>query len=339
MIAKSYEIQNDTKKFLNYNFFLLYGENQGLKKDIIKSINDSINKEDSKTEKISFYENEIIDNKEKLYNNIYSGSLFSSKKIIIINYGTDKIFKEIEDIVTKYPENVFIIILSEILEKKSKLRNFFEKDKKTLCVPCYLDLEKNLRYIAQNELRKNGINLSMESINLLIEKSNSDRQNLKTEIEKVIAFAKDKKLVSIEEIKAIVNFSGEHKTDIIINECLCGNISEYKKIISELYVGTINQIYLLRILNNKILKLLNMKKLEKDYKSLDNLLDSSKPPIFWKEKPMIKKQLSIWNLKDLTKIIYEVNEVEFQCKKNPQVSRLIFFNFFTKICKKASSFS
>ena len=115
MIAKSYEIQNDTKKFLNYNFFLLYGENQGLKKDIIKSINDSINKEDSKTEKISFYENEIIDNKEKLYNNIYSGSLFSSKKIIIINYGTDKIFKEIEDIVTKYPENVAIVFEARVI--------------------------------------------------------------------------------------------------------------------------------------------------------------------------------------------------------------------------------
>ena len=189
------------------------------------------------------------------------------------------------------------------------------------------------------KFKKNKINLSMESINLLIEKSNSDRQNLKIEIEKIKAFAKDKKQVSIEEIRAIINFSGEHKTDIIINECLCGNILEYKKIISELYAGTINQIYLLRVLSNKIQKLLNIKKSEKDYKTIDNLLDSSKPPIFWKEKPMIKKQLRIWNLKDLTKIIYEVNEVELQCKQNPQVSRLIFFNFFTNICKKANSFS
>ena len=152
MIIKSYEIQNNAKKFLNYNFFLLYGENQGLKKDIIKSIYDSINLKNPKTEKISFYESEVIDNKEKLYNNIYSGSLFGSKKVIIINYGSDKIIKEIEDIATKYPENIFVIILSEILEKKSKLRNFFEKNKKTLCIPCYLDLEKNLRYIAQDEI-------------------------------------------------------------------------------------------------------------------------------------------------------------------------------------------
>ena len=154
MIIKSYEIQNKTNNFLNYNFFLLYGENQGLKKDIVESINKTANLQDSKIEFINWYESDVLENQENFYNSIYSGSLFSSKKIITISYGTDKIVKKIEDIVNKNPENTFIIVLADVLEKKSKLRYFFEKNNKTLCVPCYLDTDKSLRFIAQAELKK-----------------------------------------------------------------------------------------------------------------------------------------------------------------------------------------
>ena len=108
---------------------------------------------------------------------------------------------------------------------------------------------------------------------------------------------------------------------------------------SELYINVINQIFLLRILNNKIQRLLNMKELEANYDSLDSLLNASKPPIFWKEKPMVKKQLTIWSLNDLKKTIHEINDTEVLCKKNPQISKIIFFNFFTTLCKKANNFS
>ena len=82
-----------------------------------------------------------------------------------------------------------------------------------------------------------------------------------------------------------------------------------------------------------------MKKNENDYNNIDNLLDAAKPPIFWKEKPLVKKQLSIWNLQELNVIINEINNTELLCKKNPQISQVIFFNFFTKLCKKANNYS
>ena len=114
---------------------------------------------------------------------------------------------------------------------------------------------------------------------------------------------------------------------------------QYKKIISEFYLNTINQILLLRILSNKIQRLLKIKESSNKSNNLDNIINNSKPAIFWKEKPIVKKQLSIWNLRDLKNIISEINTTELLCKKNPQSSKVIFFNFFSKICKKASNFS
>ena len=339
MIVKSYEIQKKRIDILKYNLFLLYGENIGLKKDIKKKIQFEIKQKNTNIEISSLYESDILEDANNFYNSIYSGSLFGNTKIITLNNATDKTTRLVEDVTQKYPGNVFIIILSEILEKKSKLRNFFEKNEKTLCIPCYLDSARDLEIIILGEFKKNNINLSKESINLLVEKSNFDRSNLRNEIEKIKAYTLNKKSIDVDEIKNLVNFSGEHKTDNLINECLSGNISQYKKILSELYINTLNQIFLLRMLSNKMRRLLNMKEMENSYNNLDSLLNASKPPIFWKEKPIVKKQLTIWNIKRLEKTIDEINNIELMCKKNPNISKIIFFNFFSEICKKASNFS
>ena len=248
MIIKSYEVKKNKSNFQKNNLILLYGENLGLKKDIKNFIINEIKQNDNSAEIISLYENEIIDDKEENFINlIYSGSLFSQKKIIIVNEVTDKIIKKINDIYEKYPQDTFLIFLSGLLEKKSKVRDFFEKNKKTICIPCYLDNEKDLALIAQMELKKNNIVLSREAINLLIEKSNSDRNNLRNEIEKIKSYSLNKKNIELDEIKSLINFSGEYKSDILVNECLLGNISQYKKILSELYINTVNQILVLRI--------------------------------------------------------------------------------------------
>jgi DNA polymerase-3 subunit delta len=339
VISKSYEIERKIPDLSKHNLLLLYGENIGLKKDIRSKIKIDLNKKEQDIEILSFYENEIIDNEDDFYNSIYSGSLFSNKKMITINNGSDKILKLIEDIYIKYPENLILIIFSDILEKKSKLRIFFEKSSTALCVPCYADNNKSLETILTSELRKNNITISRESINLLIDKSNNDRNNLRNEIEKIKAYSLNKKNLSVEEIKSIANFSGEYKSDSLINECLNGDINQYKKIVPELYVNTVNYVFLLRILYNKIQKLLSIKKLESNTQNIDVLISSFKPAIFWKEKPIIKKQLSIWNQEDLKEIANKINEIELSCKKNPLLSKVIFFNFFNKLCKQASKHS
>ena len=213
------------------------------------------------------------------------------------------------------------------------------KNEKTICVPCYLDNERDLEVIAQTELKKNNIPLSREAINLLIEKSNSDRSNLRNEIEKIKSYSLNKKVLELEDIKLLINFSGDYKSDILINECLCGNIFQYKKILSELYLNTVNQILLLRIFSNKIQRLLKIKNQANKLSSIDSLISSVRPAIFWKEKPLVKKQLSIWNINNLKKILCDINNTELLCKKNPQISKNILFNFFSKICKEASNFS
>ena len=336
MIIKSYEVNKKTKNVLSNNLYLLYGENVGLKKEIRDLI---INTKNENAEYITFYENDILNDEENFYNSFYSGSLFSNKKVITINNCSDKIVKHIEKIFEKNLEDILLIIYSDILQKKSKLRNLFEKNKTAICIACYLDNERDLQNIMINELNKNNINLSREIINFVVGKSNNDRNNLKNEIEKIKAYSHKQDKIKLEDIKYLINFSGEYKSDLLINECLSGNIFQYKKMLYEFYSNTINQIYLLRILSSKVHRLLNIKRVEKEFSNMDSLLNSTKPPIFWKDKEIVKKHLKIWKKNRLKLIMSEINNTELLCKKYPQLSKIIFLNLFTKLCREANSYS
>lgn len=335
MILKSYEILNQNKNLKEKNIYLIYGENFGLKKDI----KEKITKKNINCEVINLEEDEVLKNEENFYNLIYSQSLFSETRTIIINKVTDKILNKIQDVNEKNPNNVILILLANILEKKSKIRNYFEKNINVYCVPCYEDTFRNLEMIARKELLKDNINLSNESLSLIIDRAQGDRNNLRNEIEKIIAFSGKNKNISFNQVKDLTNSFEDLKVQQFVDSCLSGNNNEFKKILDELYIDTFNYILFLKIFSRKVEKLINLKKQEYKFNSIETLINSVKPAIFWKDKPVIKTQLKIWNLKNLTDLIKNLNLTEFECKKNNKMATIIFFKFISDSFKKANNYS
>ena len=338
MILKSYEIEKSTFSFVNKKVFLIYGENLGLKKDIKLLIKESINK-NFNCESVSLHEDDILKDQNIFYDFIYSGSLFTNQKILFIDNCSDKLIKYIEDILLKFPEDITLVLISNMLEKKSKLRNFFEEKKNIFCIPCYLDTEKNLQVIAQKKFLIAKKNISNESLNLIIRKSGGDRDYLLNEINKILLFAENKEGIEYDEVKNLISSANEIKSDNLINTCLCGNQEEFKKYFSELYINSTNQILILKILSNKIQRLIKIKEKNKNDQNLDFLINNLRPSIFWKEKPLLKKQLGLWNLKNLKKKILELNKIELLCKKNPKSSSIILSDFLINTCRSVSSYS
>ena len=337
MIVKSYELSNKIAS-LAKNVYLFYGENKGLKDDLK---NHTINfiKKNKEVEIINFNEDQLLKLNDSYYNAIQTGSLFSKTKIIIINFATNKSFDFVNFLLEKNINDVNLILISNILEKKSKLRQLGEKSTDTICVPCYYDTQKSLSIIMNNALRENKINISSESVNLLIENSGGDRHNLKNELGKIVAYAKNKKTVSFEEVKRLVNSQENLEIDEITTNCLCGNLTRFKRSLNFISFGNINHILLIKILSRKIEKLTQYQEAQKDYPNIDSLINNVKPPIFWKEKPNVKKHLEVWKDKNLNELIAEINIIEEKYKQHYDVSKIILNDFIVKLCKKANNYS
>jgi len=319
MIIKSFEI-NKINLTLN-NLFLFYGKNEGFKNEVTKNILKN------KSNILNYEEKEILENEDNFVENLLTKSLFDGEKIIIIKRVTDKMLKVLEQITEKQINDIKIILNADVLETKSKLRSFFEKDKTLVCVPFYPDNDQTLSKLAYSFLREKKISISPFNINLVVNKCSGDRATLINELQKIEYFSKSGKKIDSENILKLVNLNENHSISELVDSCLAKNKKKIIVILNENNFSNEECIMIVRSFIIKAKKLLALSKTFENNKNIDLTISSAKPPIFWKDKEITKQQIYKWSPKNIKQLIYALSEKEFQIKKNINNSINLIIDF------------
>ena len=327
MIIKAYEHQKIKK--LNNKIFLFYGENDGYKNQVIKDV--FIN--DFKGNIERFDEVEILSNFENFISSLRNKSFFNELKLILIARVTEKITKLIDELLNKEINDIIIVLNAPTLEKKSKLRSIFEKEKNLICIPFYKDDNRTLSQLANNFFKKNKISISQEIINLIVERSSGDRINLNNELNKISLFLLSKEKINIEDVIKLTNLAENYSISELVDNCLSKNINKINKIFNENNFSVEDCILIIRTLLVKSKRLLEIKEIHTTNKNIEEVITSYKPPIFWKDKEIVITQASKWTLKDTEKLIFKINDVELLIKKNYYNSLHIISDFVLNTAK------
>tara|TARA_B100001057_G_scaffold168708_1_gene169437 strand:+ start:818 stop:1798 length:981 start_codon:yes stop_codon:yes gene_type:complete len=319
MIIKFYET-NKIDLFQS-KLLLLYGKNEGLKDETIGDLTKNKNE-------VTYYdEKEILENQNSFIESTLSKSLFENEKVIVIKRASDKIYKLIEEITSKNIEDLIIIISSVTLDKKSKLRAFFEKSRKYLCVAFYPDNEQTLAKLANNFFVKNKILISASNINLIVNRCNGSRENLINELKKIEYYSKNGKKISSEIIEKLTNLNENHNISELIDNCLAKNKKKINYILNENHFTNEDCILLTRTFLNKSKKILALSENYEISNNIEQTISTAKPPIFWKDKEITKKQVHEWSPENIKKLIYKINDLELNLKKNVKNSVHLMTDF------------
>ena len=331
MILKSFELSKI--KLNNNKFYLFYGDNEGLKEETIKNLF-----EKSYLDKVYRYEEkEILDNINNFFNSILTKSFFDNEKLIIINRATDKITTTIEDLIKKNPEDIKIILNSKNLEKKSTLRKLFEKEKLIICVPFYEDNNQTLNSIISLFFRNKKIPISQQLINILVERSRGDRKNLNNELSKIENYLINKKNINFREIIELTNLADNYSASELIDHSLAKNTRKTAAILNENNYSDEDYIIIIRTLLAKLKRLVKIHELVDEKNNIELAISISKPPVFWKDKPLVAQQIRSWKKDHLKKLIYKTNEIELLIKKNSSLAKNILSDFIINNSRKANN--
>ena len=323
MIIKSFELEKLFSS--NLNIHLIYGNNEGIKQDIISNFYTK----NYKGEILKYDEQEILYNKNEFISSILTKSLFESKKLIIISRGTDKLTNIIVELLERKEIETKIIIKCSNLEKKSKLRNLFEKDSQVICTPVYEDDSRSLNFIITNFLKDNKLSLSQEIKNLLIERSNGDRINLKNELSKLKNLSISKNKLTIGDVLKLSNLAENYSVFELSDNYLAKNSKKVSNILNENIYSSEDCILIIRTLLNKSKRLLKIRTEIDNNLNINQVISNFKPPIFWKEKDIVKRQAQSWSTNDVKEIIFKINDLEALVKKNTGNSMLFVSNFMS----------
>ena len=317
MIFKSYQIN---KIDISQNkYVLLHGKNENLRNTVIKELTKN------KNEVLFYDEKEIFMDQSSFIESTLNKSFFENEKLIVVKRASDKILKIIEEITSKAIEDLMVIIDTENLDKKSKLRKLFEK--KYVCVAFYPDTPQTLSKLTYQFFQDKKISISPSNVNLIVSKSNGDRQNLINELKKIENFCKEGKEISYETLIKLTNLNEDYSVSEIIDNCLVKNKKKLIYMLNENNFSNEDGILIIRTFLNKSKKILALSKEYENNKSIDITISSARPPIFWKDKEIIKEQIYKWTPKKIKNLIFKLNELELLIKKNITNSKNLVTDF------------
>ncbi len=329
MIYKSYIFEKNLNT-LKEKLVLFYGENLGLKNYFKKTVK----KLNQKKEIINFIQDDLEKKSDILQNEILNGSLFNNEKIIFINETNDKILDVIQSIEPKI-NTQRIYLFASILDKKSKLRNYFEKSNKTAIVPCYADDERSIRNIIVEKL-KGFSPLSNQMLNMIIDNSALDRAKIENELEKIICCFIDKKLDE-KKLGELLNIRQNEDFNELRDQALLGNKFKTNKFMGDTNFETDKNIMYLNLINQRLIKLLEVHNV-KGSKNLEEAVVSIKPPIFWKDRPTFTLQAQKWDQTKIKELLSKTYNLEILIKSNSKINRnLLIKKLLIDICNTASS--
>jgi DNA polymerase-3 subunit delta len=329
MIYKSYLIEQNIN-LLDKNLFLFYGENLGLKNEL----KDKIKFQNKNAEIINLSQDDIISNIDNFFNEILNISLFDEKKIYFINQVNDKILDAIKIIEPKI-DNQKIYLISESLDKRSKIRNYFEKSNNCGVVACYNDNEISFKKIIIERL-KNYTGVTTEIINLISNKCNLNRDKLNNELDKIYTFFLEKN-IDRNKLEILLDNKINNDFSLLKDEAFNGNRIETNKLLSDTIIDSEKNILYLNIINQRLIKLNEIFKLI-GQTSLEKAIDMLKPPIFWKDKPAFLKQAKKWNMNKIKKILNKTYNIELEIKSNSIVNKNILLKkLLIDICNLANA--
>lgn len=310
MIQKSFVIE-DNIRLLKNKFSLFYGENLGLINEFKNKISKDYNNKIIKLSQV-----DILNNQNILLNQVENLSLFEDKKIFFLLDVNDKILNILEEVIIKDNENKFFLF-SEKLDKKSKLRIFFEKGKSIDIIPCYNDNEINLRKIVSSKL-KNYSGLTNQIINFIIDSCSHDRGKINNEVEKIESYF-DKKIINTNDLIKLLNVKEDNDFNLIKDAVLNGQKIITNNILNSAILENDKINLYISILNLRLMKLKEIKL--KNYINIEKSINQIKPPIFWKDKPNFINQLKIWSAQKIDAALKETYNTELIAKSKSNINK------------------
>jgi len=298
MKIQNYKIDNYCKNLENNPAALLvYGPDYGLINERIDLIvNNFFNVDkshDSKLNIIDIETSSLLNDPSFLEIEAKSLSLIDNKKIIKIKNANDKALEIIKKYLLNPEKTCLIILTSENLTPKSKLRLYFEKHDSIAIIPCYLDDKKTISDLIINAFNKEKIKIDQNTVNLLASYLGEDRLVTISEIEKAILLAGKKKTLKNEDILSYIGDSSSINIDELCDTTLAGDIEKSFTILFRVQSQGINAIQIIRSFIKQLQNLIVLKKLTIN-NNIDSVINNFKPPIFFKRKPKIKNQIQFY---------------------------------------------
>ncbi len=295
---------------------LVYGPDNGLMREraktmgltVVPDINDPFNAATLSTEILT-------DDPARLGDEAGAMSMMGGDRLIRIENASDKTTALIKAYLENPNNNALIILEAGELSPRSSLRKLCEGADNAAAVPCYVEDERDLGRLIRETLQGANLRIDNDAAGWLATNISGNRQKVRSELDKVITYmGPEGGVVSLNDVRACCGEAGAIALDDLVYSAAGNNPDKALRTYNQLMEEDVNFIVIVRSLQNHFRKLhLTRSKMEEG-QNVEQAVKGMRPPLFFKQAPIFKAQAQRWSLKNISRVLTRLMELEAQCK-------------------------
>lgn len=315
---------------------LIYGPDRGqvrqradaIAAKILTDIADPFNRADLSAEKLE-------EDPARLADELAAMSFTGDRRLIMIREATDKIAEVIQGCVELLNPGNYLILCADDLGPRSPLRLMAEAAPQIAALPCYKDEGVGLSQLIRTTLRGYGFQAEDAVIHYLSQELGGDRMIILSELEKLALYFYGETRLNLDAVAAVVSEAGEKSFDDVAQAVASGQIETLCRALDRLFMEGEPFVAVLRSVQRYFSRLAEVQALVAQGQSVDQAVKSLRPPVFFKQQPMMIQHARRWTSRKLDQAQYIILLAEKESKLAGDQANLICSHHLIRIARAA----
>lgn len=259
-----------------------------------------------------------------LSDTIHTRELFQTDtRVLLIKSATDSLLPVIKEFLKTAEDQDFFVVEADYLNTKSTLRAFYEKDQRCVAVSCYKPELKDLIAHIQTAVKNVGKEMSLEVVQTLAGKMMNEPSLLDSELEKLITYVGDKKIIDESDLTAILASDPMGSMDQIFSAFTHNSPKLLVENLRSLYADGIPPPAIIRYVLGQLMRFHEALSYEKGGMTLSEAFFKLTPPILPFQQKDFVNQLRDWTEESLNKSIQKLIQTEQETKLDHELGELL----------------
>lgn len=271
----------------------------------------------------------------RLHDELFALNMLGGPRLVRVQASSDGVGKLLDEIYdgkqAQLPEAYLLVVAGE-LTTRSLLRSVFETHPQLAAIACYKDEAPNVAAMVQQTLSHAQIRFNRDVVDYLAANMGSDRHVTRGELEKIVLFCGENGSLSLEDAASLVGNSADIGMDDLSEALADGQIRRSDTVMQKLLKEAVQPIQIIRALQRYFLRLhLLASQIAQDRISVTQAVANAKPKVFYKQVPVLERQLHSWKLPMLEKALTLLTAAERASKSTGNDAEAQLQHYVTEI--------
>jgi DNA polymerase III subunit delta len=249
--------------------------------------------------------------------------LFGGRRAVWVKAGSRNFAPAVEAVLAAAAPDCLVVIEAGDLRRNAPLRVVCERAAKAVALPCYVDAERDIERLIDDEMREAGLTIASDARAALIPLLGGDRLASRSEIRKLALYGRGRESIEFDDVVAVVADASALAPDSLIDAAFAGRARDVETLFNRARIAGTSPGTVISAALRHVSVLHKARLTVEAGRSAMAAVESMVPPLHFTRKPLVESTLKSWTSARLERAMMQLADASLEAREMSNLAETI----------------